>query len=170
MKILVPKFIGFLIIILIYNPLSFAMEKKPYHHLPDGTFRNPEGSPERSGNVNWSFKIFNKEYLNSKILSFNGGVEIGQIIALIIAFPLLLVLKKKFENISDLSNKILILAGTLLLVFQLNGYFTSKEDIEIFEPEKTEINHIDSENEPEKKSTHTHKHGDQDRHEHHKDH
>ena len=21
------------------------MEKKPYHHLPDGTFRNPEGSP-----------------------------------------------------------------------------------------------------------------------------
>jgi|TARA_B100002003_G_scaffold232267_1_gene243996 L-ascorbate metabolism protein UlaG (beta-lactamase superfamily) len=37
------------------------MEKKPYHHLPDGTFRNPEGSPERSGNVNWSFKIFNKE-------------------------------------------------------------------------------------------------------------
>ena len=37
------------------------MENKPYHHLPDGTFRNPEGSPERSGNVNWSFKIFNKE-------------------------------------------------------------------------------------------------------------
>ena len=24
------------------------MEKKPYHHLPDGTFRNPEGSPERN--------------------------------------------------------------------------------------------------------------------------
>jgi hypothetical protein len=41
---------------------------------------------------------------------------------------------------------------------------------EIFEPEKTEINHIDSENEPEKKSTHTHKHGDQEHHEHHKDH
>jgi L-ascorbate metabolism protein UlaG (beta-lactamase superfamily) len=37
------------------------MEKKPYHHLPDGTFRNPEGSPERTGNVNWSFKTFNKE-------------------------------------------------------------------------------------------------------------
>ena len=109
-------------------------------------------------------------HLISKILSFNGGVEIGQIIALIIAFPLLLVLKKKFENISDLSNKMLMLAGTLLLVFQLNGYFTSKEDIEIFEPEKTEINHIDSENEPEKKSTHTHKHGDEEHHEHHKDH
>ena len=37
------------------------MEKKPYHHLPDGTFRNPEGSPQRTGNVNWSFKTFNKE-------------------------------------------------------------------------------------------------------------
>ena len=55
------KFISFLIIIIIYNSLSFAMEKKPYHHLPDGTFRNPEGSPQRTGNVNWSFKTFNKE-------------------------------------------------------------------------------------------------------------
>ena len=55
------KLISFLIIIITYNSLSIAMEKKPYHHLPDGTFRNPEGSPERSGNVNWSFKIFNKE-------------------------------------------------------------------------------------------------------------
>jgi len=57
----VLKFISFLILIITYNSLSIAMEKKPYHHLPDGTFRNPEGSPERSGNVNWSFKIFNKE-------------------------------------------------------------------------------------------------------------
>ncbi len=37
------------------------MEKKPYHHLPDGTFRNPEGSPKRDPNIKWSFKIFNKE-------------------------------------------------------------------------------------------------------------
>ncbi|MFL2887114.1 MAG: MBL fold metallo-hydrolase [Candidatus Pelagibacter sp.] len=37
------------------------MEKKPYHHLPDGSFRNPEGSPERNSNFKWSFKIFNKE-------------------------------------------------------------------------------------------------------------
>ncbi|MDC0216238.1 MBL fold metallo-hydrolase [Candidatus Pelagibacter sp.] len=37
------------------------MENKPYHHLPDGTFRNPEGSPERDSNFNWSFRIFNKE-------------------------------------------------------------------------------------------------------------
>mgnify|MGYP001159751130 FL=1 len=37
------------------------MEKKPYHHLPDGTFRNPEGSPERNSNFKWSFKIFNEK-------------------------------------------------------------------------------------------------------------
>ena len=37
------------------------MEKKPYHHLPDGTFRNPEGSPKTDPNVRWSFKNFNKE-------------------------------------------------------------------------------------------------------------
>ena len=37
------------------------MENKPYHHLPDGSFRNPEGSPERNSNFKWSFKIFNKE-------------------------------------------------------------------------------------------------------------
>ena len=37
------------------------MEKKPYHHLPDGTFRNPEGSPKPDPNVKWSFKIFNRE-------------------------------------------------------------------------------------------------------------
>ena len=55
------KFVNFLIIIITYNSLSFAMENKPYHHLPDGTFRNPEGSPERTENVNWSYKTFNKE-------------------------------------------------------------------------------------------------------------
>ena len=37
------------------------MEKKSYHHLPDGSFRNPKGSPERDSNFKWSFRIFNKE-------------------------------------------------------------------------------------------------------------
>ena len=37
------------------------MEKKPYHHLADGSFRNPEGSPKADPNIRWSFKIFNKE-------------------------------------------------------------------------------------------------------------
>ena len=38
-----------------------SSENKPYHHLSDGTFRNPEGSPERNTNFKWSFKVFNKE-------------------------------------------------------------------------------------------------------------
>ena len=37
------------------------MENKPYHHLEDGTFRNPEGSPVRDMKFNWSYKVFNKE-------------------------------------------------------------------------------------------------------------
>ena len=37
------------------------MEKKPYHHLPDGTFRNPEGSPVRSSNIKFSYSTFTKE-------------------------------------------------------------------------------------------------------------
>ena len=55
------KLIIFIIIIIIYNSLSIAMEKKPYHHLPDGTFRNPEGSPVRTGKSNFSYRQFSKE-------------------------------------------------------------------------------------------------------------
>ena len=35
--------------------------KKKYHHLENGTFRNPEGSKVIDVNFNWSFKIFNQE-------------------------------------------------------------------------------------------------------------
>ena len=37
------------------------MKERPYHHLPDGTFRNPKGSPviiSRSGK--FSYRIFSK--------------------------------------------------------------------------------------------------------------
>ncbi len=40
------------------------MEKIPYHHLPDGTFRNPEGSPKRDNNFKWSFRVFNEKKKN----------------------------------------------------------------------------------------------------------
>ncbi|MDA9697868.1 MBL fold metallo-hydrolase [Candidatus Pelagibacter sp.] len=49
-----------LIGIFFFNCLSIAVEK-PFHHLPDGTFRNPEGSPKRDSNFKWSYKIFNEE-------------------------------------------------------------------------------------------------------------
>ena len=55
------KFIGFLILIFIYNSLTIAMDNKPYHHLSDGTFRNPKGSPVRSDKVKWSYRQFNQE-------------------------------------------------------------------------------------------------------------
>ncbi len=34
---------------------------KKYHHLKDGSFRNPEGSPVRDMKFNWSYRIFNQE-------------------------------------------------------------------------------------------------------------
>ena len=58
------------------------------------------------------------------ILSFNVGVELGQIAALAIVFPLLLSIRGKyFEKISKLSNWGLIIAGVLLLIYQLSNYF-----------------------------------------------
>ena len=51
----------FITLIIFYNSLSIAMENKPYHHLPDGTFRNPEGSPVRSNKVKFSYSQFIKE-------------------------------------------------------------------------------------------------------------
>ncbi len=59
----------YLIALLFYSFTFHAMSSsldKPYHHITDEKgntikFRNPEGSPERSGKVNWSYKIFNKE-------------------------------------------------------------------------------------------------------------
>ena len=61
------KFIIFFFFLIFFNTNLNSMEKKPYHHLPDGTFRNPEGSPERDSNVKWSYKIFNEERKKIKI-------------------------------------------------------------------------------------------------------
>ena len=44
------------------------MKDLPYHHLPDGTFRNVEGSPRlEDSKFNWSFKVFNEEKKKIKI-------------------------------------------------------------------------------------------------------
>ena len=43
------------------------MKRNLFHHLPNGTFRNPEGSPVRDLNVKWSYKIFNEERKKIKI-------------------------------------------------------------------------------------------------------
>ena len=76
------------------------------------------------------------------ILSFNVGVELGQIVALAIVFPLLTLIRGKFfDKISKLSNYGLIIAGIFLLIYQLNGFFTSGEHhIEPLEP-KVDVEH-----------------------------
>ena len=57
----VIKIVSFTIFFFSYMNSAYTMEKKPYHHLPDGTFRNPENSPKRDPNIKWSYKIFNEE-------------------------------------------------------------------------------------------------------------
>ena len=43
------------------------MKDLPYHHLPDDSFRNPEGSPKRDPNIKWSMSKWNKEKKKIKI-------------------------------------------------------------------------------------------------------
>ena len=40
---------------------SESIKLIPYHHMDDGTFRNPEGSPEPDPNKKFSFYTFNNE-------------------------------------------------------------------------------------------------------------
>jgi len=56
----VKKFI-FIIATFIVITLLNSMENKPYHHNSDGTFRNPEGSPVKTGSGKFSYKTFNEE-------------------------------------------------------------------------------------------------------------
>ena len=69
-----------------------------------------------------------------QILSFNLGVEFGQVMVLFIIFPLLSMFRGKFFNqISKSINWFLVIAGIFLLVYQLNGYYNNHdhEDIEM---------------------------------------
>ena len=71
----------------------------------------------------------------TQILSFNVGVELGQIIVLLIIFPLLSMLRGQFfDKVSKISNWGLIIAGVFLLIYQLNGYFTVHEHHHHIEP------------------------------------
>ena len=48
------------------------MKDLPYHHLPDGTFRNPEGSPIRDPNFNWNGnRMDNNEPTPSGVYYYN---------------------------------------------------------------------------------------------------
>ena len=73
-----------------------------------------------------SFDMGNGQFL-AKILCFNLGVEIGQVLALIpIVFLLQLASKSnKFPALYKAVNWYLILAGIVLYVYQVSGYYTS---------------------------------------------
>ena len=60
----------------------------------------------------------------TKILSFNVGVEFGQIVALIPMFVFLSLARKmpSFKQTSIVANTMLIIAGTYLLFIQLHRY------------------------------------------------
>jgi len=61
------KSLVLIFLIFSYTSNMSSLEKKPYHHLPDGTFRNPEGSPKRDPNVKFSYKVFIAEKKKIKI-------------------------------------------------------------------------------------------------------
>ncbi len=65
--------------------------------------------------------------LFSQIISFNFGVELGQISALVIMLLIMTEIKKlkNFKRLSKVLNDGLILAGFMLLIMQLHGYFHS---------------------------------------------
>jgi len=68
----------------------------------------------------------NIELSLSQILSFNIGVELGQVIVLIILFPLLSLIRgNSFKIMSKICNWILIFCGVFLLIYQLNNYFNN---------------------------------------------
>ena len=54
------------------------MKDLPYHYLPDGTFRNPEGSPERDPNFKWNMSKWNKEKKKIKIIQLKDGQFVGE--------------------------------------------------------------------------------------------
>jgi len=71
-----------------------------------------------------SFTIGVEDFL-AKIVSFNIGVELGQVLALI---PIVFIIskwrdKKGYDTFYKVVNWFLIVAGIALLIYQLNGYF-----------------------------------------------
>jgi hypothetical protein len=67
-----------------------------------------------------------------QILSFNLGVEFGQVMVLFIIFPLLSMFRGKFFNqISKSINWFLVIAGIFLLIYQLNGYYNNHDHEDI---------------------------------------
>jgi ABC-type nickel/cobalt efflux system permease component RcnA len=89
-------------------------------------------------------------------------VEFGQIAVLIIVFPLLSMIRGKFfDKISKFSNWILVAAGMILFVYQLNGYFTDHTHHNQLDPQESQKEHhmkLDT-NSHDHNHDHDHSHG-----------
>jgi len=92
-----------------------------------------------------------------KIVSFNVGVEIGQIIALVLMLFVLLQWRKSpsFFRLSKVSNHALMFAGFMLLLMQLHGYLhtTNQEEFGFNTDEHYHI-HLDMEKAEQKNYQH----------------
>ena len=90
------------------------------------------------------------------ILSFNLGVELGQIGALVIVYPLIILTRSKFMDvISKIANLGLAIAGVYLVFFQLDNYFSEHHHEE---PAHQEEIHEDN-HEQDDDSEHSHGNG-----------
>lgn len=78
-----------------------------------------------------------------RIISFNIGVEVGQVIALSIMLAILSYFRnlKVFKKFSKVANNGLILAGFMLLLMQLHGYLHSSSPDEFGFSEDNHIHH-----------------------------
>jgi len=81
-----------------------------------------------------------------KILSFNVGVEVGQIIALSVMLFLISAWRKteSFTRFSKTANVLLIVAGLGLFVYQISGFMASrpaKQEVPVVEPIKIQGHH-----------------------------
>ena len=70
------------------------------------------------------------EGLVSRILAFNVGVELGQVVALTVMLGFFKAWRssKSFQRFDALSNGALVLAGITLFIFQVMGYFSDDHD------------------------------------------
>jgi hypothetical protein len=72
-----------------------------------------------------------------RILSFNLGIELGQITALCVMVTLLFKWRRtlSFQKFSNISNNTLVYAGLLLFLFQMHGYSHTLDPDEFAFPE-----------------------------------
>lgn len=92
-----------------------------------------------------------------RIISFNVGVEVGQILALIVMLIVLNLLRRltHFDRWSKISNHALMFLGFMLLLMQLHGYMHVKNQEE-FGFNADEHSHIHMKMEEEKQNTYRH--------------